>query len=146
MPTASSTRPSRTGHRCSSAALHPLAPLSPEEIAAALSLLRTSGTLGPKARFVMVVLHEPPKQAVLEYQEGDSVEREAFVILLDNADGVTSEVVVSITTGTIKSWVHIPQVQPPIMLDELFECGNILKHNPGFQEALRKRGSRVSAY
>jgi primary-amine oxidase len=122
------------------AALHPLEPLSPEEIAAAVSIVRASGKLGPKARFVTVVLHEPPKQAVLEYWEGGPVEREAFVIILDNADGATYEAVVSITGGTIKSWAHIPQVQPSIMLDEFFECENTLRHDPSFQEALRKRG------
>ena len=122
------------------AAPHPLEPLSPEEIAAAVAIVRTSGKLGPKARFVTVVLHEPPKQAVLEYREGEPVEREAFVIILDNADGATYEVVASITEGTIKSWTHIPHVQPSIMSDEFFECENTLKNDPGFQEALRKRG------
>ena len=68
------------------------------------------------------------------------MEREAFVIILDNADGATYEAVVSITMGVIKSWQHIPHVQPSIMLDEFFECENTLKNDPGFQEALRKRG------
>src|SRR6266850_820040 len=106
------------------AAPHPLEPLSPEEIAAAVAIVRTSAKLGPKARFVTVVLHEPPKQAVLEYREGDPVEREAFVIILDNADGATYEAVASITEGTIKCWTHIPHVQPSIMPDEFFECEN----------------------
>ena len=42
--------------------------------------------------------------------------------------------------GAIKSWQHIPHVQPSIMLDEFFECENTLKNDPSFQEALRKRG------
>jgi primary-amine oxidase len=131
---------SLTSNDSKTAALHPLEPLSPEEISAAVAVVRTSGRLGPRARFVTVLLHEPPKQAVLEYRGGDPVEREAFIIILDNADGRTYEVVVSITAGTIKSWKHIPRVQPSIMLDEFFECENTLKHDPGFQEALRKRG------
>jgi primary-amine oxidase len=122
------------------AAPHPLEPLSPEEIATAVAIVRSSGKLAPQARFVTVVLHEPPKQAVLEYREGDPVEREAFAIILDNADGATYEVVASITEGAIKSWKHIPHVQPSIMLDEFFECENTLKNDPSFQEALRKRG------
>jgi primary-amine oxidase len=119
---------------------HPLEPLSPEEIVAAVAIVRTSGKLGPKARFVTVVLHEPPKQVVLEYREDTPIEREAFVITLDSADGATYEVVVSITAAAIKSWMLIPGVQPSIMLDEFFECENTLKHDPGFQEALRQRG------
>jgi primary-amine oxidase len=121
-------------------ALHPLEPLSPEEIAAAVAIVRNSGQLGPQARFVTVVLHEPPKQVVLDYREGEPVERQAFVITLDNTDGATYQVVASITDGAIKSWTPIPGVQPSIMLDEFFECENTLKNDPGFQEALRNRG------
>jgi hypothetical protein len=54
--------------------------------------------------------------------------------------GATYQVVASIAEGTIKSWTHIPHVQPSIMMDEFFECENTLKNDPGFQEALRKHG------
>src|SRR5919109_2772548 len=129
-----------TSHSSKAVAPHPLEPLSPEEIAAAVAIVRTSSKLGPKARFVTVALHEPSKQAVLEYREGEPIERQAFVIVLDNADGATYEGIVSITMGAMKSWTHIPHVQPSIMLDEFFECENTLKNDPAFQEALRKRG------
>ena len=119
---------------------HPLDPLSPEEIATAVGILRASGKPGSQARFVTVALHEPSKPVVLAYREGDRIEREAFVIILDNTDGATYEAVVSISMGAIKSWTHIPHVQPSIMLDEFFECENTLKNDPAFQEALRKRG------
>ena len=77
--------------------------LALKEIASAVAIVRASGKLGPKTRFVTVVLHEPSKQVVLAYREGDTVEREVFVIILDNADGATYEAVVSITMGAIKS-------------------------------------------
>ena len=73
-----------TSNENKSAAPHPLEPLSPEEIASAVAMVRASGKLGAKARFVTVALHEPSKQAVLAYREGDTVEREAFVIILDH--------------------------------------------------------------
>jgi primary-amine oxidase len=130
----------RTSNENTSVARHPLEPLNLEEIAAAVAIVRTSGKLGSKARFVTVVLHEPAKQAVLEYQEGEPIERQAFVVILDNVDGATYEAIVSITMGAITSWQHIPHVQPSIMLDEFFECENTLKSDPGFQDALRKRG------
>ena len=80
-----------TSNAGKTAAPHPLEPLSPEEIASAVAIVRASGKLGSKARFVTVVLHEPSKQTVLEYREGEPIEREAFVIILDNADGATYE-------------------------------------------------------
>ncbi|MGH8072419.1 MAG: hypothetical protein ACRERE_45730 [Candidatus Entotheonellia bacterium] len=42
-------------------------------------------------------MHEPPKPAVLGYRDGEPFEREAFVIIPANADGVTYELVASIT-------------------------------------------------
>jgi primary-amine oxidase len=119
---------------------HPLDPLSGEELAAAVEILTSGGRLGRRARFVVVTLQEPPKEAVLAWQPNDQLEREAFVVVLDNEDGATYEAVVSIERRTVKSWQHIPSVQPAIMLDEFFECENALKNDPTFQAALHKRG------
>ncbi|NJL41401.1 MAG: primary-amine oxidase, partial [Leptolyngbyaceae cyanobacterium SM1_4_3] len=84
-------------------------------------------------------LREPPKSVVISYQQGDSVEREAFLILLDNATGATYEAIASLTRNTVTSWKHIPGVQPNIMPDELSECEAAVKANPEFQAAIAKR-------
>jgi primary-amine oxidase len=120
--------------------LHPLEPLTAEEIAAAVQVVRTERNLHERVRFASVNLHEPAKEVVLNYVPGAPIERAAFIILLDNIDGATYEAVVSITEGSVISWKHIPGVQPSIMLDEFFECEQMLKANPEFQAALRKRG------
>ena len=120
--------------------LHPLDPLSAAEITAAVAILRASGKLGPHVRFATVVLQEPSKEVVLNFKDGDPIEREAFAIILDNDDGATYEAVVSITSRMVQGWKHIPGVQPCVMLDEFFECENTVKADPAFQEALRKRG------
>ena len=120
--------------------VHPLEPLTPFEIAAAVAILRKSDVLGPAIRFVSVTLNEPTKPAVLNFQPGDFVQREAFMVLLDNADGRTYEVVVSLSANAVASVKHIPGVQPSIMLDEFEECERVVKAHPEFQAALRKRG------
>jgi primary-amine oxidase len=120
--------------------LHPLDPLSAQEITAAVAILRTSGKLGSNVRFAAVVLQEPSKEVVLNFKDGDPIEREAFAVILDNDDGATYEAIVSITSSMVKGWKHIPEVQPCVMLDEFFECENTVKADPDFQEALRKRG------
>src|SRR5215469_6216977 len=119
---------------------HPLEPLTAEEITAAVHIVRTKRNLHERVRFVSVALHEPAKEVVLNFKQGDPISREAFIILLDNNDGATYEAVVSITEGNVTSWRHIPGVQPTIMLDEFFECEQAVKASPEFQEALRKRG------
>jgi primary-amine oxidase len=120
--------------------LHPLEPLTAEEITAAVHIVRTERALHERVRFASVMLHEPPKDVVLSFQPGDPITRAAFLILLDNTDGATYEAIVSITEGKVTSWRHIPGVQPSIMLDEFFECEQAVKASPEFQAALRKRG------
>jgi primary-amine oxidase len=124
----------------STSTLHPLEPLSGEEIAAAVALLRAAGKLSEKSRIVLAVLHEPPKEVVLGWQTGMSAPREADVQILDNADGAVYEAVVSLTEGGVASWRQVPGVQPAVMLDEFFECEAMLKADPEFQAALARRG------
>ncbi|MBD1806288.1 primary-amine oxidase [Microcoleus sp. FACHB-SPT15] len=120
--------------------LHPLEPLSVEEITAAVAIVRASHPVGSYFRFPTVVLNEPAKEVVLNFQEGDPIEREAFLILLDNATGTTYEAVVSLNQGTVTSWQAMPGVQPNIMADELAECEAAVKANPDFQAVLKQRG------
>jgi primary-amine oxidase len=120
--------------------LHPLEPLTSEEITAAVHIVRAERNLHERVRFASVTLHEPPKEVVLSFKQGDPITRAAFIILLDNTDGATYEAIVSITEGKVTSWRHIPGAQPSIMLDEFFECEQAVKASPEFQAALRKRG------
>ncbi|GAC1627001.1 MAG: primary-amine oxidase [Ktedonobacteraceae bacterium] len=120
--------------------LHPLEPLTPEEIAAAVQIVSTERNLHERVRFASVNLNEPAKEVVLGYTSGMPIKREAFIILLDNVAEATYEAVVSISEARVLSWKHIPGVQPSIMADEFFECEQLLKANSEFQAALRKRG------
>lgn len=119
---------------------HPLEPLTPEEIAKAVSILRKEKNLNTSVRFVQVVLQEPPKDVVLNYNDGDAINREAFIIILNNATEKTFEAVVSISNEKVMSWEYIPDVQPCFMLDEFEECEKVVKRNPEYQAALLKRG------
>ncbi|EIJ82043.1 tyramine oxidase [Bacillus methanolicus PB1] len=119
---------------------HPLEPLTAEEIKKAVEIVRKEKNLSQSVRFAQVVLKEPLKEVVLQYKNGDPINREAFIILLDNETEKTYEVVVSITNEEIVSWEHIPDVQPGFMLDEFEECEQVVKNNPEYQAALLKRG------
>lgn len=119
---------------------HPLEPLTAEEITTAVEILRNDQNLGDNHRFAEVTLCEPQKDQVLQFEDGNAVEREAFIIVLDKSEGATYEAVVSLTNATTNSWEHIQGVQPPFMLEEFDECQEICKQNPEYQEALRKRG------
>jgi primary-amine oxidase len=120
--------------------LHPLEPLSGEELAAAVAILRLSGKLSDKCRIVHVVLQEPPKDAVLGWLGDVSLPREAAVQILDNADGAVYEAIVSLTEGGLKAWTQVRGVQPAVMIDEFFECEDTIKADPDFRAALARRG------
>jgi len=124
----------------SSSTLHPLEPLTAEEITSAVNIVRSAQNLSEHVRFVSVNLQEPLKEVVLNFKPGDAPSREAFIVLLDKSSGATYEAVVSITEGRVKAWRHIPGVQPPVIFKEVVASEQILKAHPEFQAALRKRG------
>jgi primary-amine oxidase len=119
---------------------HPLEPLTIAEIEAAVAIVRREQGAGNAFRFPCVTLHEPPKAEVLRYQPGDLIDRQAFLILLDNSTGNTYEAIVSLTQQQGLSWTHIPNVQPNIMPDELAECEAAVKAHPEFLKAIAKWG------
>jgi primary-amine oxidase len=121
-------------------ARHPLDPLAPDEIEAASSILRREKSLADTARFVFVTLDEPDKAAVLGHKPGDPVERRAFVILRERAERRTYEAIVSITRGEVVSWQERTGIQPPIMFEEFLSSEEVVRNDPRWQEAMRRRG------
>jgi primary-amine oxidase len=120
--------------------LHPLEPLTAEEVTHAVSIIRAMPKIGQQIRFATVTLNEPAKSTVISFKSGDPIEREAFIVLLDNETGMTYEAVASLTRQSVLSCKPIPGVQPSIMLDEFMECEATVKACPEFQEALKRRG------
>jgi primary-amine oxidase len=121
---------------------HPLEPLTSQEIAKAVEIVRSRRSVGAQFRFPCVTLREPPKPAVLAFRAGDLIPREVFMILLDTATGFTYEAIVSLSEEDVISWLHIPHVQPNIMADELAECEIAVKENSEFRAAIARRGIR----
>ena len=119
---------------------HPLDPLTLDEIKTAIQVVRTEKAVGATYRFPCVTLKEPSKAFILSYTTGTPFEREAFLVLLDNATGTTYEAIVSLTQQKLTTWTAIPGVQPNIMADELSDCEAAVKAHPEFREILAKRG------
>lgn len=116
---------------------HPLEPLSPREIERAVAIIKGAPDYISGTRFVCLQLHEPDKAVALGFA-GRGWNRQAFAILM--AGGKVLEVVVSLSSGEIESRVEVPGVQPPLLLDEFFECEDTVKAYPPFIEACAKRG------
>lgn len=121
-------------------AKHPLEPLHPAEIEEAVAIVKKEKALGRFDRFVSVMLKEPSKSVVLEYDGKTPIERQAAIVLLNNAANAVFEAVVSLAERKVVSWKHVPGVQPTIMLDEQIECEEAVKRSPLFLEALARTG------
>ncbi|HQR31307.1 MAG TPA: tyramine oxidase, partial [Blastocatellia bacterium] len=119
---------------------HPLDPLSKEEIGAASKLLKESGKLPANARFQIIVLNEPPKAEVYAFKPGDAFRREAFFVAYDRANNKTFDGVADLRGQRIVSVREVPEAQPSIMLDDVLMFQSIVRSDPQWQSAMRKRG------
>jgi primary-amine oxidase len=124
---------------------HPLDPLTPDEIRAARAAIEKAGKITETVRFPLITLLEPPKAEVLAHRPGAEVQRRVLLIALDLATGDTHEGVVSLASGELEEWVRVPTAAPPygqapIMLEEYELVAEIVKADPGWREAIAKRG------
>jgi len=117
---------------------HPLDALTTQEYWAVHDVLQASGHLGEKTLISSLLLHEPPKEKVLAWKDGDPITRESDIILEDT--GKTYEALVDITNHKLESWKEMPGVQAPYTESEFTAAGEIIKKDPRVIEALKKRG------
>lgn len=119
---------------------HPLDPLLPAEIRAAVAILKAGTTLDEKVRFVSVNLDEPTKAELAAFAAGAAVTRRAFVLYLDLAAKACFEATIDLAAGRIAALVERKGVQPGIVMEEFLLCENAVKADPRWRAALERRG------
>lgn len=111
---------------------HPLDQLSGDEIIEVATITRQSK---PNVDFVFntITLKEPKKDLMLSYLGWDTskprvtkIEREALVIALEKKTMKCYEGIVSLTARTLKTWKYIPDVQPILTMDEMFDVEQLV--------------------
>ncbi len=119
---------------------HPLDPLTADEIERVAAAVRARAEFGAQ-RFITIELREPDKATARAWDEGEGgdVPREADVVLLDRADGSTHEVAVDVRDG-VTEWRRRDDVQPMAVVAELMEAEELIRADPDFQAAMRRRG------
>ncbi|MEV8516870.1 primary-amine oxidase [Dactylosporangium sp. NPDC051484] len=125
------------GQQAGKTVTHPLQRLSAAEITAARALVEQAGLLTPTTRFADLGLDEP------HLDDPQQVDRRVRILLLDVATGRARTVVVSLVRGAVDEVVeHDPAVdgQPPILLEEFMRVEEIVKADPGWVEAMTRRG------
>ena len=61
-------------------------------------------------------------------------------MFLDHDAEATYEAVVSLDEQRVTSWKHVPGTQHRVMFDQFAECEALVRANPDFQAAIKKRG------
>ncbi len=121
--------------------IHPLSPLTTEEIEQGAALV--AAQLGEQASFSSVNLIEPKKAAVLGYQAGDVAERQLRFVGYDHpAEGQRDggfEGLVNLTTQAVVINL-IETGQASIGLADFVAAIQITKADPDWQAAMRLRG------
>ncbi|MFI5051278.1 MAG: tyramine oxidase, partial [Gaiellales bacterium] len=95
---------------------HPLDPLTPEELARAVEVVRRDCDLGSRVRFIRVDLEEPAKPELAS--ESPPPRRRALVVILDNDARVSYEGIIDLESGGVERWTPLDGVQPAISADE----------------------------
>ncbi|QCK84568.1 primary-amine oxidase [Phreatobacter aquaticus] len=124
---------------------YPLDPLNEREIKRATDILMAEKGLPATTRFADFRLDEPAKADVLAWTPGAKVARRAFIITVDTRSGDIHEAVVDITAKRVVSFAKrearsAPYGQPPIIIEEFFKTGAIVKADPGWRHAMTRRG------
>jgi primary-amine oxidase len=121
------------------AAVHPLAPLSADEISAATRIIRESHRVPNSARFTLMALDEPPKEAVLKKLE---IPRRVLAVLYDDATDRTFEAVANLAARKLDRADVIPGVEPMIGPEDSALVDRILRADSRWRQALLARGVR----
>jgi primary-amine oxidase len=117
---------------------HPLDALTTSEYWAVCDTLKAAGQLPPETAVVSVLLRPPAKSAVLAWQPGQPIHREADVVLLRGDKSFAA--VVDITASKVLRAEQLKGVQAPFLLKDLTGPSDSIKKDPRVIEALRKRG------
>jgi primary-amine oxidase len=123
------------------AGLHPLRPLSPDEVDLAGAIVRDGPDFDPSSRFVYVTLVEPHKADVRAVEEGGPVPARLVKVVLRNPRfRATVETVVSIDGRAIISWEVLPYAQTSLTAGEVLAAERAVRADPRWQAAMRRRG------
>ncbi len=121
-------------------ALHPLDPLSKQEILETVEVLRTLGKTTENSRYSFISLLEPPKTEILNFRPGTDWQRQSFAVIYERAQNQTFEAVVDLRNRSLVSWKNIPGVQPSFLEEDAEILQHAVRADPRFPEIMKRRG------
>ncbi|MGE4428491.1 MAG: monoamine oxidase, partial [Solirubrobacteraceae bacterium] len=130
-------------HGIATGTAHPLDPLSPAEIDAAVAAARADGRLSERTRFWGAYLDEDHARRAAA-GDADAGERRLELVATDGANRAGWEIDVAVTAGgadaRARDWRPVDYRRPGITSEEARAAAQACRESPEFQAALAKRG------
>ena len=120
------------------ASAHPMDALSGAEITQVVSVLKQGGKVDDQTLYSAITLKEPPKAAIMAWQPGQTLPRQASVVARRAEH--TYQGVVDLTAGKVVGWAEVPGAQGAVLLADWAAAQEITISDPAWQAAMRKRG------
>lgn len=119
---------------------HPLDPYTASELTQAVALLRDSKHVGEAVRFSMALPVEPAKKCVQEFEPGNAFAREMRLVGYDPENTQSFEAHISLDQEKVIRFDPIEGSHAPLNMMDFIRVIQIVKEDPGWQAAMRKRG------
>ena len=116
----------------------PLDALTSAEIDRTVALLNAGKFATPDSRYPNITLLESPKPVVLAWKPGQPFERRAHATFL-NGDRLF-EADVNLTKGAVEGVREVKDRQSTILFEEFLGASEVVKTDPRWRAAMRKRG------
>lgn len=120
--------------------LHPLDPLTEDEITTATSVIDQQTNLDDTAWVETITLDEPEKAELKAYHNGTPIERRAYVCCYEPSSNRTWRGIVNIASRTLSQWEHVPGAQARIVTEEFAMGDKLVREDERFQQACALRG------
>ena len=119
--------------------IHPLEPLTFDEVRRSVALLKAAPQFTPTTRIISVSLREPEKIRVYAWPQEESSGRKAAAVLFDNAINTAANVLLDLSEDAVSAWAYAePGLQPTLSVDEQIECEQAVLRSVPFREALER--------
>ena len=112
--------------------------LSAQEIKQVVNLIQNSGKFSDDIRYPIVRMQEPRKQDWLKNPNADT--RHAYAAIFDFKKSMMSEVILDLRTNKILSIKELPNIKPPVLVEEYARARAIITKDPLWQSAVKRRG------
>jgi|tagenome__1003787_1003787.scaffolds.fasta_scaffold20915314_1 primary-amine oxidase len=117
---------------------HPLDALTGTEINRAVAILASAKLVDAETRYPTITLLENPKAEVLRWAPGEPFERRARADYLRG--NRLFEADLNLTNGKINSVKEVKDRQSAILFEEFLGASEVVKKDPRWRAAMRKRG------